>query len=136
MRWICPNITARLKGIGMTTTTRAGISENAAGAISYLTFFPAALFLLVAPYKNSNSVRFHAWQSILLFISAFVVEIIFGAIALLTIFLGSALLVYTLRVLSLAWIAIWLICVIQAMNGRRFRVPLLGGIAEKLAMKS
>ena len=120
----------------MTTTTRAGISENAAGAISYLTFFPAALFLLVAPYKNSNSVRFHAWQSILLFISAFVVEIIFGAIALLTIFLGSALLVYTLRVLSLAWIAIWLICVIQAMNGRRFRVPLLGGIAEKLAMKS
>jgi len=126
----------RLKGIGMTTTTgRIGISENAASAISYFTFFPAALFLLVSPYKNSGSVRFHAWQSMLLFIAAFVVEIVFGAITLLTIFLGSMVLVYMLRVLSLVWIVVWLICVIRAMNGKRFRVPLLGGIAEKLAMK-
>jgi uncharacterized membrane protein len=124
----------RLKGIGMTTTTSPiGISENAASAISYFTFFPAALFLLVSPYKNSGSVRFHAWQSMLLFIAAFVVEIVFGAIALLTI--GSVVLVYVLRVLSLVWIVVWLICVIRAMNGKRFRVPLLGGIAEKLAMK-
>jgi len=120
----------------MTTTTgRIGISENAASAISYFTFFPAALFLLVSPYKNSGSVRFHAWQSMLLFIAAFVVEIVFGAITLLTIFLGSMVLVYVLRVLSLVWIVVWLICVIRAMNGKRFRVPLLGGIAEKLAMK-
>jgi len=126
----------RLKGIGMTTTTsRIGISENAASAISYFTFFPAALFLLVSPYKNSGSVRFHAWQSMLLFIAAFVMEIVFGAIALLTIFLGSVVLVYVLRALSLVWIVVWLICVIRAMNGKRFKVPLLGGIAEKLAMK-
>jgi uncharacterized membrane protein len=124
------------EGIGTTSTTRTGISENVAGAVSYFTFFPASLFLLVSPYKNSDSVRFHAWQSILLFILAFVVEIIFGAIALLTIFLGSAVLAYTQWVLSLAWIVAWLICVIRAMKGKRFRVPLLGGIAEKLAMKS
>ena len=115
-----------------TTTSRIGISENAASAISYFTFFPAALFLLVSPYKNSGSVRLHAWQSMLLFIAAFVVQIVFGAIALLTIFLGSVVLVY---VLSLVWIVVWLICVIRAMNGKRFRVPLLGSIAEKLAMK-
>src|SRR5215469_18354426 len=109
-----------------TTTSRIGISENAASAISYFTFFPAALFLLVSPYKNSGSVRFHAWQSMLLFIAAFVMEIVFGAIDLLNIFLGSVVLVY---VLSLVWIVVWLICVIRAMNGKRFKVPLLGGIA-------
>jgi uncharacterized membrane protein len=115
-----------------TTTSRIGISENAASAISYFTFFPAALFLLVSPYKNSGSVRLHAWQSMLLFIAAFVVEIVFGAIALLS---SSLVLVYVLRVLSLVWIVVWLICVIRAMSGKPFRVPLLGGIAEKLAMK-
>lgn len=119
----------------MTVTTRSGISDNAAGALSYFTFFPAVIFLLLSPYKESNYVRFHAWQSILLDLAAFVVEIICGAIALLTIFLGSVVLIYTLRALSLLWIALWLYCVIQAMRGNRFKIPLLGGIAEKLAMK-
>lgn len=119
----------------MTVTTRTGISENAAGAISYFTFLPAIFFLLVSPYKESNDVRFHAWQSILLDLVAFSVEIIFGVIALLTVFLGSLFLIYTLRALSLVWMGLWLFCVIRAMNGKRLRLPLLGGIAEKLSMK-
>jgi uncharacterized membrane protein len=119
----------------MTVTTRTGISDNAAGAIAYFTFFPAIVFLLVAPYKESPYVRFHAWQSVLLDIAAFLVEILFGAIALLTLFLGSLALIYTLRVLSLLWLVLWLTCVIQAMNGKRFRIPILGNIAEKLSMK-
>lgn len=119
----------------MTVTTRAGISDNAAGAISYFTFFPAIFFLLVAPYKESQYVRFHAWQSVLLDITAFLAEIVIGSIALLTLFLGSVPLIYTLRLLSLLWIVLWLACVIKAMNGKRFRIPLLGRIAEKLSMK-
>ncbi len=119
----------------MTVTTRVGISDNAASAISYFTFIPAILFLLIPPYRSSSYVRFHAWQSVLLCLSAFVVDIILGSIALLTLFLGSATLAYTLRILSLLWLVLWLACVIQAMNGKRFRVPLLGSIAEKLAMK-
>ena len=67
--------------------------------------------------------------------SAFVVDIILGSIALLTLFLGSGTLAYTLRMMSLLWLILWLACVIQAMNGKRFKVPLLGSIAEKLAMK-
>ena len=119
----------------MTVTTRTGISDNAAGTISYLTFIPAIVFLLLPPYKDSNYVRFHAWQSVLLTISAFMVDIVLGTIALLTLFLGNVALAYTFRAISLLWLVLWLVCVIQAMNGKRFRVPLLGGIAEKLAMK-
>jgi uncharacterized membrane protein len=119
----------------MTVTTRSGISDNAAGAISYFTFIPAIFFLLIPPYKESNNVRFHAWQSVLLCIAAFTIDVLLGAVALLTLFLGSLALAYTLRVMSVVWLALWLVCVIQAMNGKRFRLPLLGGIAEKLAMK-
>lgn len=119
----------------MTVSTRAGISDNAAGAISYFTFIPAFLLLLIAPYKESPYVRFHAWQSVLLDITAFVVEIIFGAIALLTLFLGSPILAYAVKVVSVAWLILWIACVIRAMNGKRFKIPVLGNIAEKLSMK-
>jgi uncharacterized membrane protein len=119
----------------MTVATRAGISDNAIGAISYFTFIPAAFFLLVSPYKNSSYVRFHAWQSLLLTMTAFVVEIVIGAIALLTLFLAVAILTYTLRAVSVLWMILWLVCVIKAMNGKKFKIPLLGNIAEKLAMK-
>ncbi|MGA9584562.1 MAG: hypothetical protein WBQ95_04490 [Terracidiphilus sp.] len=119
----------------MTVATRTGISDNAAGAISYFTFFPAVVFLLLPPYKDSSYVRFHAWQSVLLSMTAFVVDIILGTIALLTLFMGTVSLAYMFRIISLLWLILWLVCVVQAMNGRRFKIPLLGSIAEKLAMK-
>jgi uncharacterized membrane protein len=119
----------------MTVATQTGISDNAAGALSYFTFFPAILFLLLPGYKYRSYVRFHAWQSVLLCISAFLIEIVLGAVALLTLFLGSIALAYTLRILSLLWLVLWLFCVIQAMNGKQYKIPLLGSIAEKLAMK-
>ena len=119
----------------MTVTTRTGISDRAAGAISYFTFIPAIVFLLVRPYKDSPCVRFHAWQSVLLCIVAFAVDIVLGSIALLTLFLGTGALTYTLRLLSLFWLVLWLACVIQALNGKRLKLPLIGSIAEKLSMK-
>lgn len=119
----------------MTVATRSGLSDNAAGAISYFTFLPAIAFLLLPSTKDRPYVRFHAWQSVLLCVTAFICDIVLGSIALLTLFLGTAALAYILRMLSLLWLVLWLICVIQAANGKRFRIPLLGSIAEKLAMK-
>ncbi|MGA8089194.1 MAG: hypothetical protein WCA10_18115 [Terracidiphilus sp.] len=119
----------------MTVATRSGISDNAAGAISYFTFLPAIAFLLLPNYKSSAYIRFHAWQSVLLCITAFIFDIVLGSIALLTLFLGTVTLAYILRALSLLWLVVWLVCVIQAATGKRFRIPLLGSIAEKLAMK-
>jgi uncharacterized membrane protein len=66
---------------------------------------------------------------------AFAVDIVVGVIALLTVFLGTLALAYTLRLLSLFWLVLWLSCVIQAMNGKRLKLPLIGTIAEKLSMK-
>ncbi|HXS76649.1 MAG TPA: hypothetical protein VN753_10760 [Terracidiphilus sp.] len=119
----------------MTVTTQPKISFNAAGAFSYFTFFPAVLFLLIPPYKDSQCVRFHAWQSILLSMVAFAIDIMLGAVALLTIFLGTATLAYTLRLLFLFWLVLWLACVIKAWNGKRLKLPVIGGIAEKLSLK-
>ena len=56
-------------------------------------------------------------------------------IALLTLFLGTVSLAYTFRMISLIWLVLWLLCVFRARTGKQFRIPLLGTIAEKLAMK-
>ena len=119
----------------MTVTDKPAISHNAASAIAYVTFIPAVVFLLLRPYKESPCVRFHAWQSILLCMVAFAVDIVLGAVALLTIFLGTTTLAYTLRLAFLFWFVLWLACVIRAMTGKRLKLPIIGGIAEKLSLK-
>lgn len=119
----------------MAVTTERGISQNAAGAISYFTFIPAIVFLLIPPYKESPCVRFHAWQSILLCMVAFAVDIVLGAIALLTLFLATTVLANSLRLLALFWFVLWLACVIRAMNGKRLKLPVIGAIAEKLSTR-
>ena len=119
----------------MAVSTRTGMSENAAGTIAYFTFIPAIILLLVSPYKDSNSIRFHAWQSVLLNITAFLTEIAFGIVEFLFVFTNMATLIFVLRMLWVLWLVIWLGCVLRALNGKRFKIPLLGNIAEKLSMK-
>jgi uncharacterized membrane protein len=111
------------------------IPFNAASAISYFTFIPAVALLLIPRYKESANVRFHAWQSILLFIAASATDIVLGGIALLTIFLGTTAQAYSFRMLFLFWLILWAACVIVAFKGKRFKLPIIGGIAEKLSLK-
>jgi uncharacterized membrane protein len=56
-------------------TAQSGLSDNAAGAIAYITIIPAIIFLAVDPYKNSSYVRFHAWQCIFLCIAAVALDL-------------------------------------------------------------
>ena len=119
----------------MAVTTERGISQNAAGAISYFTFLPAIAFLLIRPYKESPCVRFHAWQSILIFFTASAVHVVLGAIALLTIFLATGVLARVFWLVALFWLVLWLACVIRAMQGKRLKLPIIGAVAEKLSIK-
>jgi uncharacterized membrane protein len=110
---------------------QSGLSDNAAGALAYFTFIPAVIFLIVEPYNKKSFVRFHAWQSILLTIAAIVINAILGIILGLAIFLPILLHGFLWSLIQLAWLAIWLICVINAFNGKRIKLPIIGDLAEK-----
>src|SRR5438445_13132301 len=43
-----------------------GIPDNIVGALAYVTFIPAIVFLFVEPFNKSRFVRFHSLQSLLL----------------------------------------------------------------------
>ena len=119
----------------MTVSTQSGLSDNAAGGIAYITFLPAIVFLVLPPYNASPYIRFHAWQSIFLNVAAFVVNIALSMFAVVTMFMGPFAFLYLVRAIWVAWTLVWIYCVIQAMNGKRFKLPLIGNIAEKLATK-
>ena len=67
----------------MSESPQSGISDNAAGAISYLTFVPAIVFLVLAPYNANPYVRLHAWQSIFLNVAAFVTYVAISIVLVL-----------------------------------------------------
>jgi uncharacterized membrane protein len=37
------------------------------------------------------------------------------------------------RLLWVFWILIWILCAVNALNGKRFRLPILGPLAQNLA---
>ena len=55
------------------TGANTGLSDDAASGLAYLTFIPAIIFLVVAPFNTNPKVKFHAWQSIFLTAAWFVV---------------------------------------------------------------
>lgn len=119
----------------MSDTTQSGFSDNAAGGIAYITFLPALVFLVLPPYNASPYVRFHAWQSIFLNIVAFVVEIVAGYVLGLTRSFIPLGLSTVWPVFDLIWLIVWILCVVKAVNGQSFKIPVLGTLAEKLANK-
>jgi uncharacterized membrane protein len=100
--------------------TIAGLDENIGGALAYaLGWISGGLLLLLEP--SNRFVRFHAWQSVIVFgglsIAWFVAmaSIIFWFIAFAVIPIVSAFL--------------WLFLMFKAYHGERYRLPFAGDLA-------
>jgi uncharacterized membrane protein len=111
-----------------------GLSSNAAAAISYITFIPAVLFLVLAPYNRDRFVRFHAWQCIALTIVWVAISILFfvmGVAGLHFALLG----LWTLIRLAIRLIlfVFWLIALIKASQGQWYKIPIVGDLAQSFA---
>ena len=110
---------------------QSGLSDNAAGALAYVTIIPAIIFLIVEPYNKNSYIRFHSWQSIFLCIGWIVIDVALHFIGRIP-FLGWPLL-FLSPLVGLAFFILWLIVMIKAFNGQRFKIPVVGDLAEKQA---
>ena len=114
------------------STAQSGLSENAAGGLAYITIIPAIIFLMIEPYNRSSYVRFHAWQCIFLALAWIVLDIVIGIFGHFMSFLS--LLAFGLYPLvALAMLILWIMVLIKAFNGERFKLPIIGDMAEKQA---
>ena len=110
----------------------SGLSDNAAGGLSYITIIPAIVFLILEPFKKSSYVRFHAWQSIFFYVAWAVVHILVTVVQNLV----PTVVFLTLTLWQLVDLAFFVVLVIvfgSAFNGKRFMLPIIGGLAEKQA---
>lgn len=110
----------------------SGLSDNAAGGLSYVTIIPAIVFLIVEPFKKSSYVRFHAWQSIFFYVAWAVVHILVEVVQNMVptvVFLTLTL----WQFVDLAFFVVLVIVFVSAFNGKRFMLPVIGGLAEKQA---
>jgi len=117
----------------MPEPNQSGLSDNAAGAIAYITIIPAIVFLVMPPYNSSPYVRFHAWQSILLNVAALLLSLVLSFVLIFSMVFGAFFFLALTRLVWLAWFVVWLVCILKALNGQRFKLPIIGDIAEKQA---
>lgn len=146
----CPDCAARMPdgagfcpgcGRSMQITPRAHgrigvLPENIAGSLAYVTFIPAAIFLLVAPYNKNRFVRFHAIQCLLLWAVAILVAFALklGGLLLFVIpVVGPLVLVLISMFVGLAALVVWLVLIVKAFQGEMFKLPALGDYSEQHA---
>jgi uncharacterized membrane protein len=117
----------------MPEKVRTNVSDNAASAIAYITLFPALIFLFLPPYSKSVPIRFNAWQSIFLDIVLVVASLVLELVLAPTLLVGTTFLFTLAQLLYGVWILLWVMCAVGALSGRRFRLPVIGDLAERLA---
>jgi len=113
------------------------MTDNVAGALCYLFgLITGILFLVLAPYNQSRSVKFNAFQSIffnIVWIAAWIVLTIV-AIALHVIPVLGAVLSVTLNLLLLiGGLIVWLYLMFKTYNNEKVMLPVIGPMAEKQA---
>lgn len=114
------------------------MSENVAATLCYaIGWLTGLIFYLIdkRPY-----VRFHSAQSIVVFgglhILTFIIGAIFGLSILTGGFVGFSMGLALYRILDVIALILWVLLMIKAHQGERFRVPLAADLSEKIFGKS
>jgi uncharacterized membrane protein len=108
-----------------------GLADNVAGMLAYVTFIPAIIFLVTAPYNKSRFIRFHSFQSIFLFVALVALQI---GLSILTIVPFLGLIMIPLHFLvALGALALWIVLLLKANQGQMYKLPVIGDLAEKQA---
>jgi uncharacterized membrane protein len=103
-----------------------GLPAHVAGALCYLLgWISGLIFYLIE--KESDFVRFHAAQSIMVFGTLTIVSIVIQVLPFLGQLVGA--------LLSLLGLALWIILMVKAALKERFKLPYVGDWAEEYARK-
>ena len=122
-----------MTGVPSGEPSTTGLAPNVASALSYLAG-PFSGVLLVLAERTNPTVRFHAWQSIIglgglgvlvavLILSAFAAIVVSAALFKALLYAGWAV--------WIGWIVLWVVCIVKAYQGQRWKLPLVGDYAER-----
>ncbi|MDZ7638264.1 MAG: hypothetical protein U5J83_08450 [Bryobacterales bacterium] len=118
----------------------AGLQQNVAAALCYLLgVLSGIIFLVLEPYNKDRLIRFHAFQSIFLWVAVIVlgiglsiVSVILGLIPMIG-WIGGIIVLLLSLVLWVGVFGVWVYLMYKAYNNERVVLPLIGPLAEKQA---
>ena len=106
--------------------TSMGLEENVAGALCYILGWITGIIFYIME-KENKTVRFHAVQSIIVFLPLTIIVGMFQVILLFIPFIGWAI----SGLMGLLMFILWLVLMLKAYQGEKFKLPVIGDIAEK-----
>ncbi len=123
-----------------------GMEENLAGLLCYaLSWLTGIIFLAIE--KDSKFVKFHAMQSIVTFggltVIGWVLGIIAGGMFTTSLVTGGVAASFGMASIigllgTIIWIltfVLWILLMVKAYQGEKFKLPIVGNIAEKFSNK-
>ena len=106
------------------TKSGGGLGPNVAALLAYLLWIPAILWLVIDPYNKDRFIRFHSFQALFLGLAWLALSIVLSMIPILVLFL------------PFAGIIVAIVCAYKAYKNERFKLPVIGELAEKQAETS
>jgi uncharacterized membrane protein len=118
--------------------THTGLAPTLLAALAYLAWWVTG-FAVLAVERENRFVRFHAWQSIIGLGALWALGIAFYFAAFLVLSRsagGFTAMLWSAALIWLVGLAAWIVCVWKAWNGERWKLPLLGDLAERYVERS
>ena len=106
------------------TPTRRGtrLPSNIAATLAYAVgAISGIVFLMIE--RDDKFVRFHAWQSTLTFLAALLASLLVTSFPVVGWLLNI--------VLTASLVALWVLLMVKAFSGEKFKLPYVGEIAER-----
>lgn len=118
----CQSCGASLTSPAQGPKETTGLQSNVAGLLCYvLGWITGLIFILIE--REDQFVRFHAVQSIITFGALSIIVLAVSWIPILGAALGA--------IAGLLGFVLWILLMIKAYQGERYKLPWVGGIAER-----
>jgi uncharacterized membrane protein len=108
-------------------------SRRVAAVAAYMTFIPATFFLFSPRFRTDLFVRFHSFQSIFLQVALTVLAVIFRLTFMAFSFVPLLVATLLVVIFCLGALVLWMLLMVKALQGQRFKLPWIGEMAEKQA---
>ena len=130
---------------GLAGKSSTGLDENIAALLTYIFGWVSGLIFFLIE-KDSKLVRFHAMQSILfnvgvgvlvflLWIVTFVLVLVLAQVSDVLGTVVGLLATLLWLVLIVGLLIIFILCLVRAYQGKFFKLPVVGNLAEKIVNK-
>lgn len=116
------------------TGTQSGLSENVAGLLCYVLGWVTGLIFYFIDKRPF--VRFHAAQSIVVFGGLTIIRIVLSMLFVAGGAAGLSVGFGLLTLVSILGVVLWILLMIKAYQGEKFRIPLAADLADQIFGKS